>query len=201
MIHTDARFAEAVETAVTRLETLTDAELVVVAAPRSGSYRDVVAISAGVVSFVFLLLAVYSPWAFSPLWLPLDLAVVGGLTAWVVARAPGLTRRLVSARRRKAQVDDAAAAAFVQEQVHGTRNRTGVLIYVSALEAEVRVLPDHGLDGRVPRGEWNRIRWHATALDPFLKGLEQVGDVLARHVPPVEGDNPDEIPNAPRVRE
>ena len=36
MLHTDARFHSAVEDAVGRLEALTDAEIIVVAAPRSG---------------------------------------------------------------------------------------------------------------------------------------------------------------------
>ncbi|RME25398.1 MAG: hypothetical protein D6798_09055, partial [Deltaproteobacteria bacterium] len=96
--------------------------------------------------------------------------------------------------------------AFHQELVHATRNRTGLLIYVSALEKQVLVLPDVGLDARVPRAEWNGLAWgpasdphHPHDLDHFLAGLRAVGEILARHVPALD-DNPDEIANAPRIR-
>ena len=46
------------------------------------------------------------------MWIPLDLALVGGLTGWLVARSPGILRGLASAERRRAQVNTAAAAAF-----------------------------------------------------------------------------------------
>ena len=200
MIHTDTRFALAVEEAVTRLERETDAEIVVVACPRSGSYRDV-AMGFGVgLAGLLLLAAVFSPVVWDPHWLPAELVLLFLGGSWVADRLPALLRVLSTGTRRQAQVQVAAAAAFHQDQVHATRRRTGLLIYLSALEQRVEVIPDHGLDALVPRGEWNAVRWEATTLEGFLASLDRAGQVLARHVPPNAHANDDELPNAPRIR-
>ncbi|MCB9791684.1 MAG: hypothetical protein H6741_03065 [Alphaproteobacteria bacterium] len=200
MIHVDARFEEAVETTVTRIETLTDAELVVVAAERSGAYRDLALILGGALALAGLCVALFSPWHVAPTWLPLELLALSAGGAWAANRSPRALRLLSREARRHAQVDEAAAAAFVQEQVHGTRRRTGLLVYISALEGEVRVLPDHGLEGLVPPAAWNRVRWDISELDRFLEGLEAIGAVLADGLQAQGDDNPDELPNAPRIR-
>jgi putative membrane protein len=206
VLHTDARFVESVSAAVAEIEASTDAELVVVAAGRSERYALVSALVGVGTAWLALLFLLFSPFHFSGVWMPVELPLVGGLAAWLTHRSPGLLRFLVPRKRRQAAVDRAAAAAFHEEAVHGTRNRTGVLIYVSALEDRVVVLPDGGIDARVPRGEWNALRWGEKTdplapgdLDHFLAGLRAAGTVLAKHVPAL-GDNPNEIPDAPRVR-
>lgn len=206
MLHTDTRFAEDVEAAVTRLEALTDAEIVVVAAPSSGPDHDR-ALGVGVaVAWLTLLAMIWSPWTFSPVWFPAELLVVGALATWIASRQPALLRRLRSPRALRARVDVAADAVFHQEVVHGTRGRTGLLIYVSALEQRVVLRPDLGLQALVPAGDWNRIRWGphpdpltCTRLEDFIAGLDAVGAVLAARVPH-RSDNPNEIANAPRIR-
>ncbi len=200
MIHTDARFADAVEQAVTRLERNTDAELVVVAAPQSGSYRDL-AMGFGVgLAGLLLLGAVFAPIVWDPHWLPAELVLLFFGGAWMAERMPVLLRLLSTEERRQEQVEVAAAAAFHLDQVHATRRRTGLLIYLSALERRVEVIPDHGLDALIPRGEWNAVRWDASTLEGFLASLEKAGEVLAGHVPPQDHEDEDELPNAPRIR-
>jgi len=206
MLHTDTRFASSVEAAVAKIEATTDAEIVVVAAPRSGSYRDVAALFGVVIAWLVLLVVLFAPFEFRPFLIPVELPVVGALAAWVAHRSPGLMRLLSSAARRRAQVEDAAAAAFHQEVVHGTRGRTGLLVYLSALEDRVVLVPDLGLDAKVPHADWNAIHWGADKdpqrpqhLDSFLAGLRAAGQVLAARVPPT-GDNPNEISDAPRIR-
>ncbi len=206
MLHTNARFSDAVESAVTDVESRTDAEVIVVAAPRSGRYLDVAVLFGCGVAWLLLLAVLFSPWAFRPAFIPLELPVVGAAAAWLANRSPALLRLLTRRARRQRQVREAADAAFHQELVHGTRNRTGLLIYVSALEDRVLVLTDVGLDARVPRAEWNSLAWGPGSnphrphdLDHFLAGLKSAGDILARHVPALD-DNPDEIANAPRIR-
>ena len=200
MIHTDTRFAEAVEAAVTRLERDTDAEMVVVASPRSGHYRDLSLACGGALGLVLMLVAVFSPLHWDPHWLPAEFVLLLLAGSWVAERQPWLLRLVSSSARREQQVADAAAAAFHQDQVHATRGRTGLLIYLSALEQRVEVIPDHGLDARIPRADWNTITWDSTTLEGFIASLDAAGAVLAEHVPALEGDNPDELSNAPRIR-
>ena len=199
-IYRDERFEEAVEAAVGEAERAADAEIVVVAAGRSGSYRDL-AISGGfAASLALLLVAVFSPWHFDERWLAADMLLLALGVSWTLRRWPAALRLLSGADRRRAQVLEAAAAAFHQEQVHATRGRTGLLIYLSALEDQVAVIPDHGVAARVPQAVWNDLRWDTRHLDGFLEGLRACGAVLAEALPALDGDNPDEIPNTPRVR-
>ena len=206
MLHTDARFAETIERAVHEAEAKTDSEIIVVAASRSGSYRDLaiaVGAFAALAALVFLL---FSPLAFSPIHIPFDLVLVLVLATWVADRSPRFLRLLATRTRKDRQVEEAAAAAFHQEAVHGTRGRTGVLVYVSAFEDRVEVIPDAGVAARVPQGELNKVRWgpHPDGRTPgdlaqFVDGLKQLGAVLGTRIPAL-ADNPDEVANAPRIR-
>ncbi len=185
---------------MTRLEQQTDAEVVVVAAPRSGLYRDVTMGFGLGLSGLLLLLAVFAPVTWDPIWLPAEMVLLFFVGSWAAQNLPGLLRLLTTSKRRHGQVVEAAAAAFHQEQVHATRARTGLLIYLSVMEQEVELIPDHGLDARIPHGAWNGVSWDARSVDAFVQSLEQAGEVLAQYVPALEGDNPDELPNAPRIR-
>jgi putative membrane protein len=116
-------------------------------------------------ALVFLL---FSPLAFSPIYIPIDLVLVLALATWVADRSPRLLRLIATRSRRIARSRKPAAAAFHQEAVHGTRGRTGVLVYVSALEDRVEVIPDAGVAARVPQGELNKVRWGPHPTDARL---------------------------------
>ena len=200
VITPDARFSDAVERLVGEIEAATDAEVVVVAAARSGSYRDVAWLAAGIASFLVLLFLVYSPWSFGPRWIPLDLLLVGVAVHWIALHAPAVPRLLTTRSRRRAQAEAAARVAFVEEAVHGTRRGTGLLVYLSLLEGEVCLVRDLPLDGRIPPAAWSGLDLAPRTLDAFLDLLRAVGRVLQAHAPALQGDNPDAIANAPRER-
>ncbi len=199
MIHNDERFHEAVQDSVRRLEQRTAAELVVVSATRSGTYRDLSLLLGVSGAACLLLFAVFSPFHVDPAWLPAELLAAFGLFSWM-GDSPLLLRWLSDEDRKRAQVAAAAAAAFHTEQVHATGRRVGVLVYVSALERRVELIPDHHVDELVPRAAWNTVRWHANDLDGFLSSLEQVGAILAEHLPAEAGQD-NQLPDAPRVHE
>jgi putative membrane protein len=203
--HAEA-FLQRVEESVAAVERASQAELVVVVAPRSGSYADVDLRWALLAGLGALAVVLHSPWTFNPDMVLLDVVFFGFL-AWLSSRRLDPLRRLLtSPSRRHEQVQHGAMQAFVEERVSATRERTGLLLYVSLLEREVAILPDLGLDGRVPRAEWNEVLHRlAGAGSPkelerrFFEGLEQLEQRLPLHAPTV-GENPDEIPNAPRIR-
>lgn len=197
----DPRFADAVEAAVADIETRTDAEIVVVAVPRAARHADlgwrVGAVAAAATGLALELV----PWAVT---LPLFLAevVLAGVIAGVLAARAPFGWRLVPAAARRQAVRQAAAAAFLDEAVHGTPNHTGVLVFLAGWEREVAVIADLGVEGRVPPGAWQPAvaAVHARDLDAFLAGLRALGDVLARHVPAVDDSDAFDLPNAPRIK-
>ncbi len=201
MIHADHRFHEAVEAAVRRIEARTDAELVVVSAGRSGSYRDASLVGAALCTLALLVVVLFVPYVVPPWAVVLEIGVFFPFVAWLLDGPMGL-RLLASADRRTRHVRTAAEAEFFHEGAHATPQRTGVLVYVSALEGLVVVLPDVGIEGLVPLGEWRAVtdRFAADHLDGFLASLDALGEVLARHVPPRDDPNRLELSDAPRVR-
>jgi putative membrane protein len=196
----DDRFRDAVARKVTEIEAHTDAEVVVVTAPRSGSYRDVamaVGAIASVLTFGFLLAI---PWVVHPALAVADLALAFVLVSWACDDRTAVVR-LASPRRRERQVRLHAEAEFHREAVHATLRRTGLLVYVSAAEHRVELVPDVGLEARVPRAAWSEATTQLSAadLDLFLRGLDAVGAILAQHVPAV-GERGVELSDAPRMR-
>ncbi len=199
MIISHPDFVSRIEALVGELEESTDAEIVVVAAKRSGSYRDVSVASAAGFALVTLLFLLYSPLSFHLFTIPLYLLLLGVGAWWITDRSHAALRLLTRPGRRESQVLEAARAAFVEEAVHGTRSRTGVLVYASELERLVVTVRDLGLDGLVPKSAWHGVAMKAARLEDLEATLRGIGAVLAEHVP-ASDENPNEIPNAPRVR-
>lgn len=207
MLHSDTRFVEAVTSTVAEIERDTAAEIVVVAAARSAPYIGAAALVGAAAAWLAVAGCLLMGVVPGVDWLLVELPVVGGLVGWWVHRTPALMRALLPPPRTEASVKQAAAAAFTEELVHGTRQRTGLLVYISGLEKKVCLIADGGIEAVVPPGEWDALPWcrHAVGeapgdLDTFLQELRAVGACLARHLPSDDGDNPDELSNAPRVR-
>ncbi len=197
---------DAVEKAVAHAETRTCAELIVVINRQSGSYLDRELLQAAAWALLALLVMVYSPWTFAePLWVPPDILLVG-LAAFAATRLVPLWRRAMLGRgRQDRQVRLHARNAFHVLNVTGTRDRTGVLIYLSYLEDRTLILPDFGVEAKVEPAIWLGILDRAGSIsghhNPTLAlcGLiEECAKVLAERLPPKDS-NPDELPNRPRL--
>lgn len=201
MLHTDQSFSDAIEDAVRAIESTTDAELVIVAAARSGAYRDVsllVGIGVGLAVLVAVLFVdIYVP----PAMVPVDV-LVGIILGYLLARSHIVLRWLVPASRKGRVVRRAALGEFVTEAVHATAQRSGVLVYVSALEGTVVAIPDVGIEGLVPLGEWKKVCKHLSAesTESVVAGLHALGAVLASHVPPIDSPHRIALSDAPRIR-
>ncbi len=198
-------FSDRVTSAVAAIEQASDAEVVVVVAPRSGSYADVDLLAAIFLGLLSLGVILYGPWSFRPEPILADVLIFG-LLGWAASRRfPALRRLLTRERRRQAQVEMAARLAFMDYGVHATRGRTGVLIYLSQLERSGRVLADQGVHGKVPRAVWSELKQglsKAASLGELESALHQGLELMAQRLPahlPATGENPDEIPNAPRI--
>lgn len=204
MIRTDRAFSEAVTRAVAGAERGTGAELIVVVAARSGTYLDVALLAGAAVAVVNLLIALFAPTIFPPAVVAVEVPFEFALAAWLAHRTPALLRALTPSARRRRQVERAAAAHFVGEAVHGTRGRTGLLVYLSLLEEEVALIPDLGLTGKIPSVLWSGVSWAATgdrrrprSSSDFAGGIEQIGAILRTRLPSADTDG-NESPDAPR---
>jgi putative membrane protein len=98
---------------------------------------------------------------------------------------------LVPRAAQRARAHRAALEQFVVRRIAHTRNRTGVLIFVSLAERYARIIADDGIAQKVGNAEWQ------SAIDAltghmrdgrigsgFAAAIERCGTVLAAHAPP-----------------
>lgn len=145
-------------------------------------------------------------WGEAPaLWIALP-PLAGAAAGWAVALAlPAVRRLLVPAEVLDERVRQRARAAFLDEEVFRTRDRTGVLLFVSLLERRVLVLPDRGIAARIPPDEWDAVaaavvvemrRGHPGRA--VVEAVIRCGTILAAHAPP-RPDDRDELPGQLRL--
>lgn len=134
------------------------------------------------------------------------LAFLGGAGALLTRFVPGL-RRLFGRDRMVERSALAAEAMFLEKKVYATRDRTGMLLFVSFLERRVIVLADEGIDARVPKGSWDGVVASIVAgmkagrpADGVVEAVETCGRLLREAGFAARPDDADELPNAPVVR-
>ncbi len=77
----------------------------------------------------------------------------GALTHFI----PFIKRRLISREHLDQATRKRAEGAFLEEEVFNTRQRTGILIFISFFEHEVMVLADRGISKVVEQKEWDEM--------------------------------------------
>ena len=113
-----------------------------------------------------------------------------------------LDRLVIPKSYKNKMVDDRAMRAFSECLVFDTRARTGVLIFISYLEKQVRILPDEGIAKKIGPDLWRLI---AVGLAEeigknnveaaFCDAVQKCGELLAQCFPADKKDNPDELDN------
>jgi putative membrane protein len=203
------RIAEAVREA----EASTSGEIAVWLARRCDDYPHAAwksaALGAVVAVFGAVLLRRLSHW-----WSPVDFewALAAGLGAaggYMVVSWSSTVRRWfatpeVMARRARA----AAAEAFLELELWKTRERTGILLFLSLAERQAVVLGDSGIAARVPVGAWDDLvaelvrALHAReSAEPICVAVRRCGELLRRAGFERRSDDSNEIADAVRVDE
>jgi putative membrane protein len=144
----------------------------------------------------------FAAWVIAP---PLLGAVAGLLAATYL---PALRRLLIHDATIELNVRRRADQAFLREEVFRTRDRTGILIFLSLFEHRVVVLADKGISAVVEQREWDaivagivagmRARRPAAAL---VEGIASCGELLARRGVAIRPDDIDEISDALRTED
>ncbi|WP_375268677.1 TPM domain-containing protein [Phenylobacterium sp.] len=215
-----------VKAAVRSAERRTTGELYCVIAEESSDYRETPFIWAGLAALAapaILLLAgvevsvpdAFVPWTAAQAGAAAEQAVRGALTMALVLQA-GLFvavaaigsitpfRRFMTPRSVKQdRARRRAEELFLAKNLHQTRERTGVLVFVSLAEHAAEIRADEGISAVVEQAEWDAAVAALVAearagrpADGLAKAVEMVGDILARRFPADATDNPNELPDS-----
>jgi putative membrane protein len=91
-------------------------------------------------------------------------AGIGHLAAELV---PAVKRALIPRRVLSERVEERAAQAFLSEEVFATRERTGVLIFLSLFERRALVMGDKGIAAKVRQEEWDGV------IERLVRGMRE----------------------------
>jgi putative membrane protein len=190
-----------IEAAIADVEQNSSLEVVVAVVARSADYwqwRVLLAICTAL-SVAFSVLQ-WLP-AVSPLWAVL-LELPAGALAYLALGQSALHRRLIPELASAAAVQAYAFRLFAERGLHQTRDHTGLLILISALERRVTILGDSGVHAHIGDAGWaehvdhlvKRLR-EGQATAGILEVIERVQTTLGKHFP-ARADDTDELPNA-----
>ena len=201
------KFDEAAQVSLTncvqKIETTTDAELVLIVRARSGSYRAADFLFGALLAFAALVFLLFSPFHFHEYWVVIDVVLLFVSGAFVSSRSNSIRRLLTTKKFRNKNVRTCAAAMFYEAGISNTAAEMGVLIYLSILERRLELIADRGVLKGVNALEWNQVLFElhqaGTQAEPnaLSEGLQHLGALLATCLP-VTGENPNELPDAPR---
>ncbi len=216
----------AIEACVREAEARTTGEIYCVVTEESAHYTEVVIAWATVVALLgpaLLLLAgvhvtipdLFSNWSASDVSLAIETAVRRALEGAIVVQGllfvltgtvvaiPAVRRALTPKGLKRLRVQRRAAEQFIAKNLQATRERTGVMIFVSLGERMAELVADEGIAGHVDQHVWDKAMAALTAglkdgkvEQGFVACIALCGQVLAEKFPAHPGDNPNELPDA-----
>jgi putative membrane protein len=115
--------------------------------------------------------------------------------------APILKRPFISRAELSEEVEEAAVTAFYRHRLAETRDRTGILLYVSVFERRVVVLADKGINDKVDQETWQQVVdivlggiREGRPADALCEAVTRCGELIAAQFPLRAGDK-DELRN------
>ncbi len=180
---------EAVAAAIRAAEQRTCGQIVCVLAHASSAYAHIPILWATLVALLTPWPLIYfTPWSVQRIFVAqLVVFLVAGLAfSWARLRILLVPRAVQRARAHRAALEQ-----FVLRGISRTRNRCGVLIFVSVAEHYARIIADEGVAQKVNASQWqaaiDALTTHmrnGQIAAGFIAAIERCGAVLAEHAPP-----------------
>jgi len=160
--------------AVEQAESKTSGEIATAFVKESYDYAIYELIFAVVISFFYFVVMMFftssiESWLQSRFWdyTPHYLIAFYGFSTFLVgtlfyflANISAIDRLIVPKRIMKQKVQERAIRHFVESGVYNTRDRTGILIFISLIEHQVILLADSGINDKIKQKEWQQMVDH-----------------------------------------
>ena len=207
--------SDKIKEATARAEKTTSGEIVTAIIKESSDYAFYELLAALTGGFISFLLALYFYdsistwleglfWEYSPVYsasfLGILVIAVSGLL-YILANVPGVDNLIVPGRIIKNHVKQRAITHFVEAGLTNTKDRTGILIFISYREKRIELLADTGINELIPKEKWNDIvenlvkdiRNKKTG-EGIIKAIDECGKLLSKHFP-IKPDDTNELSN------
>ncbi len=185
--------------AVESVENRSAAEVVVAVKPWSGRYWYVDQAVAATVALGALAFMFFSSHVFSLVSILVGTVLVYGSTLVLGWLLPSLRVSLCPGRILDDETRKAGQAWFYEKKLSRTRDRSGILIYVSLLEKRAWALPDIGVTQNLTEEQWNSMAQSVEAairkngvgpagVKALAQAIESMGPDLEKALPRREDD-------------
>ena len=199
---------EAIRAAVAEAEQNTSGEIVPYLVEESDGYPSALWKGTALGAFAGALLAeaIYFLGDFwggmIPLWIALPAAAGGAVGFLLSAYVPAIKRWMAGDSLLDLRTRQRAEMAFLEEEVFRTRDRTGILLFLSLFEHRVIVIGDSGINRQVEQGQWDGVVQTVVAGiragkpgEALVSGIRLCGELLERHGVAIQPDDFDELSN------
>jgi len=102
---------------------------------------------------------------------------------------------------RRKNIRQLAEKEFIKLNMHATRDKTGILLYLLLNEKQFYILADQGIYTKVEETIWNSVRDEIQTrfkdgnfCSGILWGIDRVGKILTEHFP-IKEDDTNELSN------
>ncbi len=212
------KFTEAdkkrIENAVKEVEKNTSGEIVTYFARKSDNYYEAGFIASSISAvFAFIFINILSqfwllPFEFNILNFSVIILTIMVLVFVLVQFIPFFKHTVISEKRETRMAVRRAMEVFVNEEIFNTKDRTGILIFVSEFEHNVEVIADTGINKKVEQSEWNKIVEtiingikNKKVTDGIVSAIEQCGELLEKYDFAITKNDTNELSNEIRIEE
>lgn len=147
-----------------------------------------------------IILFVFFPYEFDSTFY-LFLITLFSTLGYVLCFIPFIKRMMLFNDEITEEVNQRAFQAFFENNLHTSRDRTGVLVFVTLLERRVIVLADSGINEKVEEGTWDKVKDEFVEFlkrkeitSGFVHTLKNIGEILTKHFP-IKDDDTNELSN------
>ena len=205
---------EKIKKAVTEAERSTSGEIITCFAERSDTYETalwrcfaVISSIAGLIAYLYCKIFTYwNPAGFY--WGFLILPLGAFMIAVILYSIAPIRRIFAGNEALETHVRQAAHENFVKHEVFRTKDRTGILIYISFFEKKVHILADAGIADKLKDRDWKQVVSIITGkikqdrlVEALVEGIAECGMLLQKSGCVKRSDDSDELDDGLRLRE
>jgi putative membrane protein len=201
--------------AVKKAESRTSGEIVTSFIQQSYDYAVYELVFAIVVSFLYFIFMLFfiseiELWLQSRFWNYSSAHLIAfygftifiwGTVLYFLANIAFLDRLIVPRKVMKRKVHERALLHFLDSGIAETRDRTGILIFISLMEHRVELLADRGINEKIDPNQWQEIVDKIVSgvksgsfTDSLIQAVEDCGKLLAEYFP-IKEDDTNELSN------
>lgn len=205
---------EQIKKSVAASESKTTGEIAIAVAPESAHYSYWELLASNIFAAVILIIMLpFSKqisnifkrmyWQNEPSWVVPAFFVICCLlviiAGFYIANIPAIDRIIIPGKVKNNCVTHRAFRYFTESGVYDTAEHSGILIFVSYMERQVRIIADSGIAKKISQDMWNLIAdelsenlKNGKTTEAFTTAIEKCGALLEENFPPHE-ENPNEL--------